>query len=823
MKLGRLEIDSQIIGSAVGRRMLLVVIACALLPVLAFAFFSYQRVSHQLEADERTSLHRASKTASMGILERLLLAEDALRQRAQLTPEASPLPERTASPMLRALHRLEPGDARIAALSEREQEHLGRGRAVLVVEGGGESEVRLLLAIAREPGRADSELVAAEIEPDYLFTGLLSGVEFSWVWDDRGVLLFRSGPDGNVEPEEADILSGDWVLFLRPTFAADSWTVRVARPTEAVYRPLHEFEAVFPWIAAISLLTAFGLSVQQIRRTLIPIVALTDGAERIAQQNYDARVEVFSRDEFGRLSEAFNTMAETTGRQIEILSTINRIGATLSAERENGPVIDAVLRGSMHVTEAEAGALFLIEEDELQLVRLRVGPAIDAHDDSAEEALPREAIARCLSDGAALRVHEVDDEERPLWRAFDTALGLPVTSYLAVPMRDEKHEAVGALLLLRTIARPFSEQEAALAGSLASQASVAIRKNQLVESFRGLFEGLIQLTVSAIDEKSPYTGDHCRNVPILTELIADAACADRYGPMKGFHLSEEERYELRIAALLHDCGKVVTPVHVMDKATKLETIFDRIDLVETRFEVLRRDAMLRVLSRRLIEAGLEIEPKPAAELEAELERLDDELCLLQNCNFGGEDMDESIRDRVRAIAARHRWSTRSREIRGVLEDDEVENLVVRRGTLNDAERRVIEHHVVATIKLLEQLPFPRGMRGVPAIAGAHHERINGGGYPLHLRGEQLNTQARILGLADVFEALTARDRPYKPGRTLRETLDILEEMAEQDHIDRRLYDLFVRDKVHLRYAAEHLSPEQIDPEFHEELEQLTGP
>jgi HD-GYP domain-containing protein (c-di-GMP phosphodiesterase class II) len=369
----------------------------------------------------------------------------------------------------------------------------------------------------------------------------------------------------------------------------------------------------------------------------------------------------------------------------------------------------------------------------------------------------------------------------------------------------------------------FSDAACSLALSLASQAAVSIRKNRLVESFRALFEGLIQLTAKAIDEKSPYTGDHCRKVPIITEMLADAACATTEGPLKDFAMTTEERYELRIAALLHDCGKVVTPVHVMDKATKLETIYDRIELVATRFDVLRRDAAIRSLAGRLGQAEAQAHLTSDPELARELAKIDEDLAFLRSCNKGSEAMPESHQERVRAIAGRYQWTPSGREACDVLDAGEVENLSIAYGTLTKAERKIINQHVVTTISLLEELPFPRHMRAVPAIAGAHHERLDGRGYPLGLAGRQLGVQARILGLADVFEALTAKDRPYKSARTLTETLEIIEALCQKGHIDADLFELMVREKVHLRYAAEHLSPEQIDAAHREALEQLTGP
>ncbi len=379
-------------------------------------------------------------------------------------------------------------------------------------------------------------------------------------------------------------------------------------------------------------------------------------------------------------------------------------------------------------------------------------------------------------------------------------------------MRNGRDELLGAPLLFREVGAalpPFSEADARLSESLASQAAIAITKNRLVAEFRILFESVIQLTARAIDEKSPYTGDHCRKVPILTELIADSACAATSGALEDFDLTSEERYELRVAALLHDCGKVVTPVHVMDKATKLETIFDRIELVAARVEVLRRDLRLAAA------AGDELA------LEARLRELEDDLAFLRRCKVGEECMAEADRERVRAIARRHRFIASDGSTRALLTPEEVENLSIPKGTLNDSEREVIQQHVVTTIHLLSELPFPRALRHVPEIAGSHHERIDGGGYPNGLHRDDISMQGRILGLADVFEAQTAKDRPYQPGRTLSETLATLESMRNEGHIDPDLHDLFVAEKVYLRYA-EHLSPEQVDAAHWEDLERLTS-
>jgi hypothetical protein len=310
-------------------------------------------------------------------------------------------------------------------------------------------------------------------------------------------------------------------------------------------------------------------------------------------------------------------------------------------------------------------------------------------------------------------------------------------------------------------------------------------------------------------------------VPILTELIADAVCASREGALKDFTLSETERYELKIAALLHDCGKVATPVHVMDKASKLETIHDRIELVRLRAEILRRDLELDALRKELASHGLAA-PSPARWSEAS-SRLDDDLAFVERSNIGSEFMPESDRARIDEIHSRYGWLDWSGLDRSLITADEAINLKVIRGTLNEAEREIINEHVVTTIELLNRLPFPPDMKNVPAIAGAHHERVDGTGYPKGLEHEELSMQGRILGLADVFEALTAKTRPYKPGISLSETLRILERMVDEGHLDPDLHEVFVREKVYLRYAMDHVDFDQIDEVHRDAIEATSAP
>ena len=253
---------------------------------------------------------------------------------------------------------------------------------------------------------------------------------------------------------------------------------------------------------------------------------------------------------------------------------------------------------------------------------------------------------------------------------------------------------------------------------------------------------------------------------------------------------------------------------MVDKATKLETLFDRIHLIDTRYEVLKRDAEIRLLRAQLASGeafDTAAEHALAQQLAASTAELDAERDFLRRINTGGEAMREEDQQQVRDIAARRRWRDPTGEEQSALSEDEVANLSIRAGTLNAEEREIINHHIVATIRMLEQLPWPKHLRKVPEYAGGHHERMDGKGYPKGLTREQMSVQARIMGIADIFEALTARDRPYKPGLKLSKAMEIMANFARGGHIDPDLFAVFVQQEVYLQYAQTHLASEQIDP------------
>ncbi len=521
---------------------------------------------------------------------------------------------------------------------------------------------------------------------------------------------------------------------------------------------------------------------------------------------------------------------------------LNAIGAALSHERNLDRLLENILLAAKSITHADGGTLYRVSDDRrsLRFAIVRTDTLAIAYGGTsgAPPAAHFGDLPLYLADGtannslvaaySALHKETVNIADAYAaqgfdfsgTRRFDQTTGYRSQSFLTVPLKNHENEVIGVLQLINALdpdsgaVREFSAADQQLAESLASQAAVALTNRQLIEQMERLFESFIALINIAIDEKSPYTGSHCQRVPKLTMLLAEAAVAEKNGPLADFSMSDKDRYELKIAGLLHDCGKVTTPVHVVDKATKLQTIFDRIDLVETRLEVLRRDCELDSLRAVLGGTSADV---AAAQLAVRLSAIDTDCAFLRQANRGVESMRPEDQERVRRIAREYRWQGADGCERDFLSADEVENLTIRSGTLTAAEREVIKYHIVATNKLLEALPWPKHLAHVPEYAGGHHERMDGKGYPKGLRREEMSIPARIMGIADIFEALTAGDRPYKHGMRLSEALRILRKFRDNGHVDPDLFEVFVRRRVYLDYAHACLDPAQIDDADESEL------
>jgi HD-GYP domain-containing protein (c-di-GMP phosphodiesterase class II) len=520
------------------------------------------------------------------------------------------------------------------------------------------------------------------------------------------------------------------------------------------------------------------------------------------------------------------------------LHELNEIGISLSRQRDTRRLLEAILVAAKKITNADGGTLYRVDR-EAKIARFEIlltdslGIAMGGTSgtdvpfypvrlyDQSGEPNNSMVVAYSVLHGETVNIadaYAAEGFDFSGTKSFDQKTGYRSQSFLTVPMKNHNDEIIGVLQLINAKDRrtgsivPFTEADQQLSESLASHAAVALTNSQLINQLENLFESFIGLINGAIDDKSPYTGGHCERVPALTMMLAEAVNDTREGPFANFKMTDKDRYELKIAGLLHDCGKITTPVHVVDKATKLETIFDRIALIDTRFEIARRDAEVRMLKQQLAapEDAHGERRLAALEFEAICSQIESDREFLRGANVGTEKMRSEDQDRVRRIAKTYLWRDMFGEDQDFLTDDELKNLTISSGTLTQEERQIINHHIDVTITMLEALPWPSHLRDVPEYAGGHHERMDGKGYPRGLRGEQMSVQARLMAIADIFEALTAKDRPYKKGKTLGESLSILRRFKENGHIDPDLFEVFMKQKVYMKYAHRFLDPEQID-------------
>jgi HD-GYP domain-containing protein (c-di-GMP phosphodiesterase class II) len=515
-----------------------------------------------------------------------------------------------------------------------------------------------------------------------------------------------------------------------------------------------------------------------------------------------------------------------------LLIKLNSVGVALSAEKDHNRLLEIILMRAKNLTNADGGTLYLrTDENSLKFEIVHtdsLGICMGGSQGEPISFYPIELIengepnthnvAACaVLKNETINIPDAytnDEFDFTGTRGFDKKMGYRSKSFLTVPMTNHENEIIGVLQLINAInlktreIRTFSVLDQQVVESLASQAAVTLTNRQLIEAQKKLFDSFIELIANAIDEKSPYTAGHCRRVPVLTNMIAEATCNIDHGPHKDFSMTDADKYELSVAGWLHDCGKITTPEAVVDKSTKLETIIDRIEMIDTRFEVLKRDAEIAVLKSKLEALG-EKHPSADEQLSSRLKQLDDDREFIRACNVGGEAMADELQQRVTKIA-QYKWQNTEGNESNILTEDEVYNLHIFRGTLTTEEREIINNHIVATIKMLESLPYPKHLLNVTEFAGGHHEKMDGTGYPKGLKRDEMSIQARMMGIADIFEALTADDRPYKKAMPISQALTVLGHMKLENHIDPDLFNVFMWEKVYQKYCDKFLTDEQCD-------------
>ena len=492
---------------------------------------------------------------------------------------------------------------------------------------------------------------------------------------------------------------------------------------------------------------------------------------------------------------------------------LHQLGQRISRHRDLKKILNEVLAAMVEFTSADGGTLYSLSGDDHMQVNygdiLEPGPSYFRH------------MATYVSMvGEIENVDNVYEDKRFEKKGQENISGenkSPI-SLLAFPLINSDQECIGVIELVRkgdkSKDRRFEKDEIHLARLLAGQSTMTLYNAVLRVDLDKLFESFVRVIATAIDDKSRYTGGHCKRVPQLALMIADAAAKEGNGVLGKFQMTPEQRREMKLAALLHDCGKITTPVHIVDKATKLEKIFDRINLVDLRYEIIARDEKIELLEKKIKDLesnNFESEKFLWNEKKYELSirRFKEEKTFLRFANTGGEFMRPEDQERVSEISKRT-YKDMDERLVSFLSEDEVDNLVISKGTLTEDERKIINHHSEMTIKMLKELHLPNDLSRLPEIAGGHHEKMDGTGYPNGLKKEEMSWEARMMGVADIFEALTAPDRPYKKGKTLSEALKILGFMKNDNFIDEDIFNLFIDKKIYLQYAHAYMNPDQMD-------------
>jgi HD-GYP domain-containing protein (c-di-GMP phosphodiesterase class II) len=619
------------------------------------------------------------------------------------------------------------------------------------------------------------------------------------------------------------------------------------------------------------------------RRSSVTLSRLSHDAERVQAMDFSGDPDVGSVFyEIDTLGAAHRTMKYSIRERTAALAlaqdklrSLVESGLAMASERDRSALLRTILMSGKRLSTADAATLFLTTEQRTLRFALRSReddlPAFEIQMYDPETGAPQEQYASVYAvlHRKTVIIDDVYSETRfdlAGARRFDSETGYRSVSMLNAPLVAVTGEVLGVLQLINATEPetgqvvPFDPEVVGFVEALAAQAAMAIDNQNLVESQRALMDSLIQIIAGAIDAKSAYTGGHCERVPELALMLAEEACKVDHGPLADFRFETDDEWrEFRIGAWLHDCGKVTTPEYVVDKATKLETIFNRIHEIRTRFEVLLRDAEIQRL-QSLLDGG---DPEVArAAFEARREQLVSDYAFIAECNLGGEFMNDDQIERIHRIAGQT-WLRHFDDRLGLSHEEqqryaqepvaelpavehlladrphhrvprtgdrayderfgfnvkipalqynfgEVYNLCVRRGTLSEEERFKINEHIIQTILMLDRLPFPKHLRRIPEYAGTHHETLIGTGYPRKLTAEELSVPARIMAIADIFEALTASDRPYKKAKTLSEAIRILSFFRKDQHIDADLFELFLKSGVYRRFAERYLAPEQMD-------------
>ncbi|MCP4971977.1 MAG: HD domain-containing protein [Arcobacter sp.] len=508
------------------------------------------------------------------------------------------------------------------------------------------------------------------------------------------------------------------------------------------------------------------------------------------------------------------------------------IGTSLTNEKDIDILLEKIMLAAKKFSNADGGTLYLLSDDEKHLdfkvvqtdsLNIKMGgtekaiswPMLDLY--KSDGSYNNEMVAAtCANEDKLINISDVyfaKDFNFDGTKKFDQSTGYRTKSMLVVPMKDHEEKIIGVLQLLNKESSnesviSFTKEDEKLILAMASECAITITNNRLIEELEELLDAFIKSIATAIGEKSKYTGGHINRVAEITEMIVHSINDDDT-VYKDVTFNNNEVEQITRAAWLHDIGKITIPEYVVDKGKKLETIYDRFETVKLRFEILKKDLEFNLYKSKINSSNTNEINRLEKNYEIELENINNDLEFLKNCNIGGEFLADDKIERINNIGERKIKIDDKEE--SLLNENEIYNLSIKKGTLTNEERTVINNHVTVSYNMLKTLPFPKKFKNIPLIAGSHHKKVKGGGYAApEILDLPMTLEDKILAVADVFEALTANDRPYKKANSLNTSLKILSFMVKDNELDKTLVKFFVEKELHLTYANKHLSKEQMD-------------
>ncbi|MBM4404376.1 MAG: GAF domain-containing protein [Candidatus Cloacimonetes bacterium] len=534
------------------------------------------------------------------------------------------------------------------------------------------------------------------------------------------------------------------------------------------------------------------------------------------------------------LNRVVHCITDLTEKQVMHIQRLTQIGLALSSETDLQKTFDMILEEAIDFTNADAATIYRVSEDGMALefeivynrsLGLRMGGTHEPVNwrpvllfDESGNPRVNHIVSNVYHTKQSLcfeDVYKTTEYDISGTIATDRANNYRCKSILTIPLKNHEDEVLGVIQVINALDKrkriiSFSEEHKSMLTSLASQAAIALSNRKLIQSLETLLMQFMRSIALGIERKSKYSSDHIQRVATLTDMIAQRMNDDEEGQFRGFRFTDPELKELSMAGWMHDVGKIITPEFVMDKSTKLETIFDRIDLVKTRFEMMQLS--LELLQKDV--SGEDFDAFIHSHFPAGIDKtnvyayLQESLAFVERVNIGGEFLPDSDLRRLDEI-----HSIRF-EYKGIpmflIQEEEKINLQIRRGTLTQTEIKQMSAHVTVTWEMLSQLSFPKKYKNVAFYASTHHEKLNGKGYPWGLTAEKLPIQSRIIAVADIFEALTSADRPYKKPKTLSESLKIMAFCVKDGDLDASLLDFLLDSGLYLEFAKRFMHQDYID-------------